>query len=147
MVPTVKALLDVETIRDGGSLAAFFLDDEGQKWILFLGVDLRFHQGSNDNEGWVERMGFKQPLLIDADPAKRPADTHYVSHSELSGPASPLAWEDAKALVGQLSELATTLNRWASEAFDHLVIAVDSRGGLRPGTPRFAPTRRFYPKT
>ncbi|WP_316170017.1 hypothetical protein [Bradyrhizobium sp. SZCCHNRI1058] len=36
MPPKVKTLVHAEMIRDGGSLAAEFLDDRDVEWILFL---------------------------------------------------------------------------------------------------------------
>ncbi len=122
MAPIVKTVLGVETIRDGGSLAATFLDEHGSKWILFLKVDLVPHDSS------VDRRGFKQPVLIDADPAKRPMDTEDRIYSELSGPAYQLTWEDAQALVGQVAKLATELTEWATRSLDDLRSAIDSRG-------------------
>ena len=57
MVPIVKTLLDVEMIRDGGSLAASFLDEDRAEWILFLKLDQVCH------EDRLERLGFKRALL------------------------------------------------------------------------------------
>jgi hypothetical protein len=118
----IRTVLGVETIRDGGSLAAKFLDEHGSKWILFLKVDLAQHDSRAD------RRGFKEPVLIDADPAKRPMDTEDRIYSELSGPAYQLTWEDAQALVAQIAKLPTELTEWATRSFDDLRSAVDSRG-------------------
>src|SRR5687768_11751675 len=103
MAPVVKTVLGVEMIRDGGSLTATFLDEHGSKWVLFLKIDLAHHDSR------VERRGFKEPVLIDADPAKRPMDTEGRIYSELSGPACQVTWEDAQALVAQIAKLPTEL--------------------------------------
>jgi hypothetical protein len=124
MAPVVETVLDVETIRDGGSLAATFLDKHGAKWILFLKIDMA------DHEGKVERLGFKEPVLIDADPAKRRKDTERRIYSELSGPAHRLTWEDAQGLVAQIARLPTELTEWATRSLNLLRIAVDGRGSL-----------------
>jgi hypothetical protein len=129
-------LLEVETIRDGGSLAAGFLDERGSKWILFLKIDLADH-GSE-----IERRGFKDPMLIDADPAKRPANTKNRIYSELSGPAHPLTWEEAQALVAQIADLPADLTEWGRSALDHLRKAIDGKGELPPGMERRLPVRR-----
>ena len=113
-------------IRDGGSLAAKFRDEEVSKWILFLKIDQVHH------ESRVERLGFKEPVLIDADPAKRPIDIEGLIYSELSGPAHPLTWEEAEALVGQIAGLANTLTEHATRSLNQLRIVVESRGGLPP---------------
>jgi len=136
MAPVIKAVLGVETIRDGGSLAASFLDERGSEWILFLAID----QARHDDR--VERHGFKEPVLIDADPAKRPKDTEDRIYSALSGPACPLTWEDAQALVVQIAELPFEPTEWARRALDNLRAAVDSRGDLPPDMARSLPILR-----
>lgn len=128
--PIVKAVLGVETIRDGGSLAASFLDEHGSKWILFLKIDQVLHDTS------VESRGFKEPVLIDADPAKRPMDTEGRTYSELSGPAYQLTWEIAQAVVAQIANLPTDLSEWGERSLDDLRFAVDSRGDLAPDMAR-----------
>src|SRR4030095_3550303 len=133
MAPVVRTVLGVETIRDGGSLAAKFLDEHGSKWILFLKIDLAHHDGR------IERRGFKEPVLIDADPAKRPMDTEDRKYSELSGPACQLTWEDAQAVVAQIAKLPTELNEWATRSLDRLRIAVGSRGDFPPDMARSLP--------
>jgi hypothetical protein len=124
MAPVVQTVLGVETIRDGGSLAATFLDEHGSKWILFLKIDRA------DNEDRAERLGFKEPVLIDADPAKRPKDTERRIYSELSGPACRLTWEDAQGLVAQIAKLPIELNEWDTRSLNRLRIAVHGRGSL-----------------
>lgn len=145
MALTVQSLLDAETIRDGGSLAATFLDTDGSKWVLFLTIEQVQHDIS-ETRGFVEKLGFKEPRLFYADPAKRPADTENCVYGDLSGPHHPITWEEAGALVGQITKLPNSLDKWASEALGHLVFAVDNQGGLPPDRARLAPTRRLYPK-
>jgi hypothetical protein len=134
MLPAVKTMLHAETIRDGGSLAATFRSDDGAKWILFLQI----RQAVHDTE--VERPGFKAPVLIDADPTKRPMDAEHVIRSELPGPTRELTWEEAQTLVEQIADLAPALDEWAQRALSHLRFAVGTRGGLPPDVARSAPT-------
>jgi hypothetical protein len=125
MAPCAASLLNVETIRDGGSLAASFLDTDGAKWILLLPIDV----ATRGNK--FERRGFEPPVLIDADPAKRPQDTPTLIYSALSGPYRPLTWEEADAIVEQISGQAATLTKWGADSLNQLCITVASRG--RPG--------------
>lgn len=133
MAPVAKTLLGVETIRDGGSLAASFLDEHGSKWILALKIDLA------GPESGVEGPGFKGPVLIDADPAKRPRDTRDRVCSELSGPAYQLTWEAAQAVVAQIAELSADLDEWAKRSLDLLRLAVGNRGYPAPDAGRSRP--------
>jgi hypothetical protein len=117
-------VLYVETIRDGGSLAAAFLDERGSKWILFLKIDMA------DRKSRIERLGFKEPVLVDADPARRPKNTERRVYSELSGPARQLTWKDAQGLVAQIAKLSTELDKWGTRSLNQLRIAVQGRGSL-----------------
>jgi hypothetical protein len=117
---TVKMVLNIETIRDGGSLAAKFLDDDGAKWILFLKIDVARGPRS-------EKKVFEEIVLIDADPTKRPKDTENRIWSELAGPALALSWAEAQALVEQIAERATNLNPWQAQSLVNLQTAVQNR--------------------
>jgi hypothetical protein len=133
MVPIVKSVVDANMIRDGGSLTATFHDPDGSEWILLLQIKQVSHPDR------VERLGFTAPVLIDADPAKRPmhAENHIVS--ERRGPSCQLSWEEAEALVGQMTALATTLNTWAASSLRQLRTAVESRGAPPPIVTRVLP--------
>ena len=126
MTLSVKSVVNVEMIRDGGSQAATFHDARGGEWILFLPID------QDIGAGHRERLGFKEPYLIDADLAKRPADTPGRIYSPLCGPSSPICWEEAQILVNQISALATDLNEFAGLALARIQFAVAHLGQLPP---------------
>jgi hypothetical protein len=81
MLPTVHRVLDVEKIRDGGSLAAHFAGDDGE-YILFIQLRSVFHSAPGSPTR-IERLGFDHPVLIDSDPKKRPPNTDRVIYSVL----------------------------------------------------------------
>ena len=130
MALIVKTLVSAETIRDGGSLAASFRDDRDADWILLLSLRKAFY------EGQLERLGFERPLLIDAAPESRPADTPDRVYSVLSGPSSLITWREAQALTAQFTTHAAALNERAAEALDDLCAVVASKGQLPRDTER-----------
>ena len=91
MVPEIVSFEDVEMIRDGGSYAAKFSTVSGGRYILFFPIRLA------DDGAFFEPRQHTFPLIIDCDPAKRPAGS-----SELVGPAKATTWEYARTLIGQL---------------------------------------------
>lgn len=126
MVRAVHRVIRVEKIRDGGSLAATFTS-EGSKYILFIRLQIVFH-GLPGSPGHIERLGFDQPVLIDCDPKKRPADTDQVIHSELSGPSFPVSWSEARELLRSISGLSAGLNRIESDWLREMVNAASHEG-------------------
>ena len=137
MALTVKALTGAETIRDGGLLAAFFRDEDGEDWILLLPL----RQASHDGQ-W-KKLGFDDPLLIDAAPERRPSDTPKQIYSVLSGPSSSLTWPEAQALTAQFVAHSTTLGEQAGAALSDLCAVVASNGKLPPGMARFVATHSW----
>ncbi|MGJ5151349.1 hypothetical protein [Bradyrhizobium sp. HKCCYLR1023] len=136
MPPKVKTLVHAEMIRDGGSLAAEFLDDRDVEWILFL--PLR----QVNQEGRMERLGFDEPVLIDASPDKRPAGTPGITYSKLSGPSYPLSWAQAQELTAQFARCSSTLNERAASSLTKLCFAIGHDGKLPQDMERFLPARR-----
>jgi hypothetical protein len=134
MALIVKTLVSAETIRDGGSLATSFRDEQGADWILFLPLRKAFH------EGQLEKLGFEDPVLIDGAPESRPADTSGRVYSVLSGPSSLLNWQEAQALTAQFITHAAALDEWAAGALNELCVAVASEGRLPLGMERFIST-------
>jgi len=132
MLPTVHRVLDVEKIRDGGSLAAQFASDVDE-YILFIKLRSVFHGGSRGGPATrVERLGFDQPILIDCDPKKRPPNTDQVVHSVLSGPAFPVPWSEARELLRAISNLAAGLDRMKSDWLQEMVEVVAYEGRVPP---------------
>jgi hypothetical protein len=114
-------------IRDGGSLAATFRSDRDGDYTLFLPIDCVVHDAIN-----VERRGYRLPVLIDREPALRPADTEKVRHSALGGPASTLAWEDAHALITAIKPLADELPQLLQRWLEMMDFVTGSGGSLPP---------------
>jgi hypothetical protein len=136
MALIVKTLVSAETIRDGGSLSASFRDDRDAHWILLLPLRKAF------DEGQLERLGFEQPVLIDAAPESRPADTPVRVYSVLSGPSSLLTWQEAQALTAQFTTHAAALDEWAAGALGDVCAVVASKGQLPPDMERFLGTSK-----
>lgn len=101
MLPAVRKVEDVELIRDGGSFAATFESDGGERYTLLVEIDpeisiLRDRKLARYNE----------PVLIDCDPAKRPQNTATVRYTELGGPSIPVSWAEAYILTTAISKQA-----------------------------------------
>ncbi len=92
MLPKVSQTEDVEMIRDGGSFAATFLDSTGHRYVLFVPVKY------TEQGGLFAPPQHLAPVIIDGDPSKRPA-----SYGVLSGPRTPISWEDARNLLGDVA--------------------------------------------
>ncbi|UVC07237.1 hypothetical protein IHQ71_18705 [Rhizobium sp. TH2] len=124
MASRIKSLVGAETIRDGGSLAASFLDEHDGRWILFLKLRCKFGNGQ------IEKFGFDEPVLIDARAESRPPNTPSIIHSSLAGPYSSLSWREARELTSRFSEQASNLDEWASKAFTEICMVIASEGKL-----------------
>ncbi|MGJ5024242.1 hypothetical protein [Bradyrhizobium sp. SZCCHNS3002] len=131
MFTNVKTLLGAEMIRDGGSLAVSFCDERDAEWIVFLPFR------SINHGDRMERLGFDEPLLIDASPDNRPAVSPGIQYSKLSGPNQTLTWVEAQALTMQFAARSAELGQRAAECLKMLCFAVDRQGELPPGMDRF----------
>ena len=60
VVPAVRETLDIEMIRDGGSLAAKFSGMDGGEYILFVPIHLELVDSIA-----FKRVGYRPPQLID----------------------------------------------------------------------------------
>lgn len=130
MLPTVRRVLNVEKIRDGGSLAAEFASDCGE-YILFIQLRNVVHS-TPGSPPRIERLGFDQPILIDCDPKKRLPDTDQVIHSVLSGPSAPVSWNEARELLRTIVNLAAGLNRIQSDRLQEMVNVASFDGRVTP---------------
>jgi hypothetical protein len=110
----VTGLLEVEMIRDGGSLTATFEIEGGRQFILMLPIEqfVRVWRG---------------PVLI--DPEKRATNA-------LSGASVPVSWTDARqalaemtSLSGQMEPLAIERLRLMTEIAEHEGYPPSRRGG------------------
>jgi hypothetical protein len=130
MLPTVHRVLDVEKIRDGGSLAAHFTGDSGEYILL---IQLRsVVDTAPGSPPRIERLGFDHPILIDCDPKKRPPDTDQVIYSVLSGPSSPVSWSEARKLLRAISNRADELNGIETDWLQEMVDVASYEGRVPP---------------
>jgi hypothetical protein len=129
LLPTVHRIIKVELIRDGGSLAAMFEADGGGEYTLFMRIKV-----AASGSPTVERLGYHEPILIDCDPTKRPPDTDKVIHSPLGGPSVSVSWNDARALLHAISNLARGLSRHRSDLLAEMesIVAAEGRLPSRP---------------
>lgn len=129
MLPAVRKVEDIELIRDGGSFAATFESDGGERYILFVEIDTEI---SVLRDRKLAR--YSEPVLIDCDPAKRPRNTATVFYSELGGPSVPISWSEARSLIAEISKYASSSNvpnnQWLMEMID--VISRDGRPAHSP---------------
>ena len=84
MLPSIALVRSVEMIRDGGSLAAVFQGSSGSEYWLFFEVKLNALPS-----GQTERTGYSSPVVVD----------------RLTGTATPVSWQNAIALIHQMTPL------------------------------------------
>jgi hypothetical protein len=146
-LPMVRAFLDVEMIRDGGSWAASFKGDNGHEYILFLkihlsrGLPARADSGTSPGRPeWartvveVEWLGHHAPLLI--DPEDRPPDTESKRYSRLSGASIPISWTDARQIMDAVAPLAVGLDPLHSEWLAEMAAVTTREGSVPNGAKR-----------
>jgi hypothetical protein len=138
MLPNVCKILDVEMIRDGGSLAAKFESYTGGQYILFFQIHV-VDRGPFEKE----QLGYREPVIIDCDPRKRPPNSSTVHYSELSGPSIPISWNEARNIVGQIERLAQELSPQRAEWLHEMIFACANDGHLPPGPSRLKRVRRL----
>jgi hypothetical protein len=112
----VRRVVDIEMLRNGGSLSATFDDDHGERFILLIPI-----KRATGRSLGVSRLGYGEPALIDCNPAKRPRDTDNVRQSVLSGPAVQLSWDDARRVLRAISTLAAGLGALQSKWLQMMV--------------------------
>src|ERR1700685_1058085 len=124
-LPAVVKFVSVEMIRDGGSFAAVFESDASSDFCLFL--PLRdTHPTPSD------KQQFDSPYIIDFDPAKRPRDTATRIYSRLSGPATPLSWQQARQLFDEISRRAQGLDPFYAEWLKDMANIIAREGRRLP---------------
>jgi hypothetical protein len=138
MLPDVRRFISVEMIRDGGSFAAEFESSDGNRYILFTRVHfVNVDPPKKDEHGYhqaMELVGYDEPVLIDCDPSKRPLDTEKVCYSELSGPASRVAWDQARQIIGKIGDLAQGLSPIQAGWLKEMTAVVEGEGHPPPGS-------------
>jgi hypothetical protein len=126
-LPTICRALDVEMMRDGGSLAATFEDESGHRHILFTQIKLVGRDPLT-----IERVGYDLPVLIDCDPAERPPDTDQRQYSELSGPKTLLTWDQARVFMGLAKDISEGLDQSRQQWLDYMDYVVTNDGDMPP---------------
>ncbi len=106
ILPTVHRVIDVE-VR-GGSLAAKFEADGGGERTLFIPIDVTVQ---------MERARYCTPTLFERDPIE----------------SVWLSWDDARALLHAISNLAGGLSRQHSDLLREMENIVAAEGRPRPG--------------
>lgn len=137
MLPTLTRAVDIEMIRDGGSYAATFGDEDGGRYILFTRI-----KHSDRGETTKERIGYESPVLIDCDPAKRSKNTDTHVYSEISGPATAITWAEARTMMELARGLAPRLDEWRRKWLDQMTQVVASDGSLPQDTEAIVQVRR-----
>jgi hypothetical protein len=106
----VRQLLQVEMIRDGGSLAATFEIEGGRKFILYIPI--------------AETMRvWREPVLI--DPEKR------VTTSDLSGDFVPVPWAQARQVLAEMATLSSPLDALQSDWLRLMSEVAEYEGRMR----------------
>jgi hypothetical protein len=145
MLPDVCRFISVEMIRDGGSFAAEFESSDGNQYILFTKVQFaNVGPPKKDEHGYHqerELVGYDEPVIIDCDPAKRPQDTEKVRYSGLSGPASPVPWDQARKIIGKIGDLAQGLSPIQASWLKRMTAVVEGEGHPPPGSETRSPGR------
>jgi len=129
MLPHVTGLTHVEMIRDGGSFAATF-DSDGSRYILFIPICIVDHEPP-----MKERAAYGEPILIDANPAKRPADTATAIYSELCGPHVALSWDQAGDILTAAANHAARLRPINAEWLKQMIRVVAGKGQVKSQPP------------
>lgn len=127
MIPTVRNVIWVEMIRDGGSLAAKFDDENANQFILATEIHI-----VDRGPLLKERLGYHQPVLIDCDPKKRPPNTDRIWYSETCGPSIPVSWTDARTVVAAIAGLAHGLSPLRANWLQQMVYVIANDGRLPP---------------
>lgn len=135
----VHKFINVEMIRDGGSFACKFEGPDGNQYILF--TKIRFaNVGARKKEqrGYSQEkeiVGYDKPVIIDCDPAKRPADTKTRIYSELCGPAGRVSWRQARQIIGKAGTLAHGLSPLEADWLKRMTAIVEGSGDAPAGWP------------
>ena len=133
MLPVVSSLINIEMLRDGGSLAASFKSDRGREYTLLLRIDI--------DKKEHRRLGYRDPVLIDCDPKLRPPNTDRVIYSSLCGPAVPVSWSEACEITTAVSPLAIELDSWQTVWLAQMVYVTTNDGRLPPDMDLEMPTK------
>jgi hypothetical protein len=110
MLPTIGTALGAELVRDGGSLAAFFVGVDGVEYRLFFGVVV-----VDSAPGYREATGYSVPVII----------------KRLVGTNTSVSWDHARVLLAEMLPLLRE-SRHRAVAESMLEVAKND-GKLTPG--------------
>lgn len=89
MLPSLRELIDVEMLRDGGSLAATYSDGR-QEAFLFLKINIRVH-----DDGRRELVKFEKPVIRGGYPVQW---------------CRPIDWREARQALQRMIEMSGELS-------------------------------------
>ncbi len=132
MLPKVNAIDRIEMLRDGGSLNASFIGDDGKQYWLLFGLSSEVGPG-----GELVRLGYERPIVFER--VERRPDTMTVQWSSVD--PVELSWPDAHELLKRMREIhpADSDAKWLNS----MAHVAETEGALPPGIERvLGPPRR-----
>ncbi|MER8523191.1 hypothetical protein [Mesorhizobium sp. M0598] len=124
MLPNLSRFVDIEMLRDGGSLTATFNDDD-HNHILLLQI---VHEADQNSQASYAR--YHDPVLINCNIKLRPRASAGMIYSELSDPQTPITWEEAGVLIGMAS-LPGNSPSWRLQWLAMMKEAVANKGSAK----------------
>ena len=92
MLPTISAIASIEMIRDGGSLQAEFVGENGSKYCL------HFQLISEETpSGEFVRLGYEQPVVFERLEVREENRIEWQASNQVQ-----VSWAHAKVLLHQL---------------------------------------------
>ena len=92
MLPPITAIKSIEMIRDGGSLSASFMGDNGSTYCLHLQLLSEWNPA-----GDFVRLGYAKPVVFERVCFRSLDRTEWQALNEVE-----VSWEHAKVLLHQL---------------------------------------------
>jgi hypothetical protein len=116
----IAALERLDLYRDGGSVSASFLGDDGTQYCLFFGIGRR---------RTAERApGYASPILKSFTPSEyRGPVTGEVSPTWVND-SRPVTWEEARQILTTLSSCTPGLDSAARRIYEEMVEAAAEDG-------------------
>lgn len=136
MIPPIAALVSIEMIRDGGSLAAQFVGTNGSGYELHFGLI----QESEETAGFV-RVGYAPPVVYERLEIRQDNRFEWRRIDQIE-----VSWEHASVLLHQLrSHLRNEEHRKWLETMEEVA---NTHGQLPDSIPiLLGPARRLFDDT
>jgi hypothetical protein len=136
MLPSISGVMNLELIRDGGSLFAEFIDSQETTWSLFFRI-----KSIRPSPNEVENLGYEQPLLqrqesqTDAVSPGKQAVIDYEKVYEI------LSWAEAAEIAAAIEKkLSRNREEGWKNVFHAILYAARNSGAIAPGTRTRYPT-------